>query len=102
MGTPLRFADDQLAAKKLDALVLVEDADVDHAVVLRPAPASRADRILHDGVEATARVQARQCRRMRTLFRGGGAAMSLFKNVSHVSITVTDVEKARDFYTGVL
>ena len=28
--------------------------------------------------------------------------MSLFKNVSHVSITVTDVQKARDFYTGVL
>ena len=28
--------------------------------------------------------------------------MSLFKQVSHVSITVTDVQKARDFYTGVL
>ena len=28
--------------------------------------------------------------------------MSLFKNVSHVSITVTDVEKTREFYTGVL
>ena len=28
--------------------------------------------------------------------------MSLFTQVSHASITVTDVEKARDFYTGVL
>ena len=28
--------------------------------------------------------------------------MSLFKVLSHVSITVTDVTKARDFYTGVL
>ena len=28
--------------------------------------------------------------------------MSLFKILSHVSITVTDVTKARDFYTGVL
>ncbi|MGH7316371.1 MAG: VOC family protein [Candidatus Rokuibacteriota bacterium] len=28
--------------------------------------------------------------------------MSLFKILSHVSITVTDVNKARDFYTGVL
>jgi catechol 2,3-dioxygenase-like lactoylglutathione lyase family enzyme len=28
--------------------------------------------------------------------------MSLFKVLSHVSITVTDVAKARDFYTGVL
>ena len=28
--------------------------------------------------------------------------MELFKNVSHVSITVTDVEKTREFYTGVL
>jgi catechol 2,3-dioxygenase-like lactoylglutathione lyase family enzyme len=28
--------------------------------------------------------------------------MSLFKILSHVSITVTDVAKARDFYTGVL
>jgi glyoxylase I family protein len=28
--------------------------------------------------------------------------MSLFKTLSHVSITVTDVEKAREFYTGVL
>ena len=28
--------------------------------------------------------------------------MSLFSQVSHVSITVTDVEKAREFYTGVL
>ena len=28
--------------------------------------------------------------------------MSLFKQVSHVSITVTDVEKAREFYSGVL
>ena len=66
MGTPLRFADDQLAAKKLDRLVLVEDADVDHAVVLRARPSPRTDRILRHGVEATARVQARQCRRMQT------------------------------------
>jgi glyoxylase I family protein len=29
-------------------------------------------------------------------------AMSLFKQISHVSITVTDITKARDFYTGVL
>ena len=28
--------------------------------------------------------------------------MSLFTQISHVSITVTDVEKAREFYTGVL
>ena len=28
--------------------------------------------------------------------------MSLFKILSHVSITVTDVNKARDFFTGVL
>ena len=28
--------------------------------------------------------------------------MSLFKELNHVSITVTDVAKARDFYTGVL
>ena len=28
--------------------------------------------------------------------------MSLFKILSHVSITVTDVTKARDFFTGVL
>ena len=28
--------------------------------------------------------------------------MSLFSQMSHVSITVTDVEKAREFYTGVL
>ncbi|MGH7300201.1 MAG: VOC family protein [Candidatus Rokuibacteriota bacterium] len=28
--------------------------------------------------------------------------MSLFKILSHVSVTVTDVAKARDFYTGVL
>ena len=28
--------------------------------------------------------------------------MKLFKEVNHVSITVTDVEKARGFYTGVL
>jgi len=28
--------------------------------------------------------------------------MSLFKVLSHVSITVTDATKARDFYTGVL
>lgn len=28
--------------------------------------------------------------------------MSLFKQTSHVSITVTDVEKAREFYTGLL
>jgi catechol 2,3-dioxygenase-like lactoylglutathione lyase family enzyme len=28
--------------------------------------------------------------------------MSLFKILSHVSITVTDVAKARDFYTGLL
>ena len=28
--------------------------------------------------------------------------MSLFKILNHVSITVTDVEKAREFYTGVL
>ena len=28
--------------------------------------------------------------------------MSLFKILSHVSVTVTDVTKARDFYTGVL
>ena len=28
--------------------------------------------------------------------------MSLFKQISHVSITVTDITKARDFYTGVL
>ena len=28
--------------------------------------------------------------------------MSLFKILSHVSITVTDVAKAREFYTGVL
>jgi hypothetical protein len=60
VGAPLRFADDQLAAKQLDAFVFVENADVDHAVVLGPAPSSRADRILHDGVEATARVQASQ------------------------------------------
>ena len=28
--------------------------------------------------------------------------MSLFKNMSHVSITVTDIQKTRDFYTGLL
>jgi glyoxylase I family protein len=28
--------------------------------------------------------------------------MSLFKQIQHVSITVTDVEKARDFYTRTL
>ena len=28
--------------------------------------------------------------------------MSLFKILSHVSVTVTDITKARDFYTGVL
>ena len=28
--------------------------------------------------------------------------MSLFKQTSHVSITVTDVAKAREFYTGLL
>jgi len=28
--------------------------------------------------------------------------MSLFKQLSHVSVTVTDVAKARDFYTGLL
>jgi len=28
--------------------------------------------------------------------------MSLFKELSHVSITVTDVAKAREFYTGLL
>jgi catechol 2,3-dioxygenase-like lactoylglutathione lyase family enzyme len=28
--------------------------------------------------------------------------MSLFKELNHVSITVTDVAKAREFYTGVL
>ena len=28
--------------------------------------------------------------------------MSLFKELNHVSITVTDVAKARDFYTGLL
>ena len=28
--------------------------------------------------------------------------MSLFKNVSHISVTVTDIEKTREFYTGVL
>ena len=28
--------------------------------------------------------------------------MSLFKQLNHVSITVTDVEKAREFYSGVL
>ena len=28
--------------------------------------------------------------------------MSLFKELNHVSITVTDVAKARDFYTGTL
>ena len=28
--------------------------------------------------------------------------MGLFKELNHVSITVTDVAKARDFYTGVL
>jgi catechol 2,3-dioxygenase-like lactoylglutathione lyase family enzyme len=28
--------------------------------------------------------------------------MSLFKQISHVSITVTDVAKAREFYTGLL
>ena len=28
--------------------------------------------------------------------------MSLFKILSHVSVTVTDVTKAREFYTGVL
>ena len=28
--------------------------------------------------------------------------MELFKELNHVSITVTDVGKARDFYTGVL
>ncbi|HYB70451.1 MAG TPA: VOC family protein [Candidatus Bathyarchaeia archaeon] len=28
--------------------------------------------------------------------------MSLFKILSHVSVTVTDVEKAREFYSGVL
>jgi glyoxylase I family protein len=28
--------------------------------------------------------------------------MSLFKQISHVSITVTDITKAREFYTGVL
>ena len=28
--------------------------------------------------------------------------MSLFSQVSHVSITVTDIEKTREFYTGVL
>src|SRR5580765_4195109 len=30
------------------------------------------------------------------------APMSLFKELNHVSITVTDVAKAREFYTGVL
>src|ERR1700693_3390107 len=29
-------------------------------------------------------------------------AMSLFKELNHVSITVTDVAKAREFYTGLL
>jgi catechol 2,3-dioxygenase-like lactoylglutathione lyase family enzyme len=28
--------------------------------------------------------------------------MSLFKQISHVSVTVTDVAKAREFYTGLL
>jgi glyoxylase I family protein len=28
--------------------------------------------------------------------------MSLFKQFTHVSVTVTDITKARDFYTGVL
>ena len=28
--------------------------------------------------------------------------MSLFKELNHVSITVTDVAKAREFYTGLL
>lgn len=28
--------------------------------------------------------------------------MSLFKQLSHVSVTVTDVAKAREFYTGLL
>src|SRR5204862_2801720 len=28
--------------------------------------------------------------------------MSLFKSMSHVSVTVTDVAKAREFYTGLL
>jgi len=28
--------------------------------------------------------------------------MSLFRQISHVSITVTDITKARDFYTGLL
>src|SRR4029453_13743371 len=40
-------------------------------------------------------------RRMQEFVVSGGSEM-LFKNVSHVSITVTDVQKARDFYTGVL
>jgi extradiol dioxygenase family protein len=30
------------------------------------------------------------------------AAMSLFKELNHVSITVTDVAKAREFYGNVL
>ena len=28
--------------------------------------------------------------------------MDLFKNVSHISVTVTDIEKTREFYSGVL
>jgi catechol 2,3-dioxygenase-like lactoylglutathione lyase family enzyme len=28
--------------------------------------------------------------------------MGLFKHMSHVSITVTDIQKTRDFYTGTL
>jgi catechol 2,3-dioxygenase-like lactoylglutathione lyase family enzyme len=28
--------------------------------------------------------------------------MALFKELNHVSVTVTDVDKAREFYTGVL
>src|SRR5262245_66314585 len=34
--------------------------------------------------------------------RRGEVVMGLFKELNHVSITVTDVAKARDFYTGVL
>src|SRR5215475_8463549 len=32
----------------------------------------------------------------------GEVAMGLFKELNHVSITVTDVAKAREFYTGLL
>src|SRR5262249_29730632 len=67
---------DQLAAQQLEALFRAEDTDVDQLVVLRTAPASRADRVCHER-DATSYSGRRQCVRFRIPKWGGRSAATL-------------------------